>query len=301
MAIVRHPKPEGRMPNRPKGGLSRCVFGFCVDVRMQFRQFGLRISAFFRPSAFGFRILLLLIGPNLGWSQSPPASQDPMMQLILSQPKIDVDSAVVPVSSFDPPIIRPGEEATFRVTLNALETAIDWPDKIPAPETLSCRAGARGQILSMSGPLLIPRTTFNYRVKAAATGEFTIPEFNVAVNGKSIRIPATQLQVATAVPPGIAPAQQLLFELPTNGLFVGQTIRARVVLPGSPGGMIQSLGQVQINGRGFVVDQSSAHARIEAIPIGSSRRTVSAFVYEMLLTPIATGKMSLFAQGYAVG
>jgi len=58
---------------------------------------------------------------------------------------------------------------------------------------------------------------------------------------------------------------------------------------------------VQLNGKGFIVDQASAHARIEAIPIPGSRANVSAFVYELMLTPIAVGKLPVFAQGYAVG
>ena len=223
------------------------------------------------------------------------------MQLMLAQPKIDVNSPVTPLVSFDPPVVKPGEDSTYRVTLNALETAIDSPDKIPAPAQLTWRPGAHGQILSMGGALLIPRTTFNYRVRAAAPGQFTIPEFNVVVNGKPIKIPAAQLEVSATPPPGSAPAQQLFLSLPTTDLFVGQSVRARIILPGSIGGMVQSLGQVQINGQGFIVDQTTAHARIEALPVPNTRRNISAFVYELMLTPIATGKISLFAQGYAVG
>lgn len=223
------------------------------------------------------------------------------MSLMLAQPNIDVDSPVVPAATFDPPVVQPGERSTYRVTLNALETAIEWPDKIPTPGQLACRAGAHGQILSLAGALLVPRTTFNYHIRASETGQFTMPQFTVTANGKTVAVPSAQLEVVAALPPGFPAPQQLLLELPTNTLFVGQTIRARVVLPGSLGGMVQSLGQVQLNGPGFIVDQSSAHARIEAMPLGAGRRNVNAFVYELMLTPIATGKLSIFAQGYAVG
>jgi hypothetical protein len=223
------------------------------------------------------------------------------MQLMLAQPKIDVDSSVVPFAAFDPPIIKQGEESTYRVTLNALETAVDWPDKIPAPLPLACRQGAHGQILSMNGALLVPHTTFNYRVHPSAAGQFSIPQFTVKVNGKSVVVPPAQLEVAVTLPPGVAPAQQLLLDLPTNGLFVGQAIHARILLPGTLGGMVQSLGQVQINGQGIIVDQSSAHARIEALPIGAGGRHVNTFVYELMLTPIAVGKLVVSAQAYAVG
>lgn len=223
------------------------------------------------------------------------------MQLMLAQPKIDVDSPVVPQVSFDPPAVKPGEAAIYRVTLNALETAIDWPDTIPIPAGITWRAGARGQILTLGGALLVPRTSFNYRVRASGAGEITIPEFTITVNGKPVKVPAARLEV-TNTPPPAAPPLQLMLQVPTNGLFVGQSIRARVLLPGSPGpGGLQSLTQVQINGKGFVVDQASARAHIESFPIPGTRATVSAFVYDLMVTPIAVGKLSVFAQGYAVG
>jgi hypothetical protein len=266
-------------------------------------RFGLRVSDFFRISDFGFRVLLVFISCRglCQQPQTPASSPDPLMQLMMAQPRIEVDVPVTPVVAFDPPVIKPGEESTYRVTLNALETAVEWPAKIPTPQKLQCRAGAQGQILTLSGPMLVPRTTFNYRVKASQAGQYTIPEFAIKVNGKSVSIPSAQIQVTTDVPQTILPAQLLLLEIETNSLFVGQTVHARVLLPGSAGGVVQSLGQVIINGQGFIVDQTSAHARIEAMPLGPQRRPVNTFVYELMLTPIATGKLEISAQGYAVG
>jgi hypothetical protein len=250
------------------------------------------------PVVFAF--LLLQETGSLRAQGTSAAMQDPMMQLMLAQPKIDVDSPVVPLTSFDPPAVKPGEEAIYRVTLNALETAIDWPSTIPIPAQVQWRAGAHAQILTLGGSLLVPRTTFIYRVRASAPGDVTIPEFTIPVNGKPVTIPATRLEVSTTPPPR-PPAQQLRLEVPTNGLFVGQTVRARILLPAAPGGMLQSLAQAQLNGKGFIVDQASAHAHVEAMPLPGSRASVSAFVYELMLTPIAVGNLSIFAQGYAVG
>ena len=55
------------------------------------------------------------------------------MSLMLSQPRIDVESPVVPEVSFDPPVVRPGQESIYRVAFNALDESIAWPDKIPTP------------------------------------------------------------------------------------------------------------------------------------------------------------------------
>ena len=233
-------------------------------------------------------------------SPAPVRTQDPLMSLMLSQPKIDVDSPVMPLVSFDPPVVKPGESSTYRVSLNALETAIEWPDQLPAPAGLRFRPAAHGQVLSMSGPLLVPRTTFNYRVRSARTGEFIMPEFTLKVNGKAVAIPPARLDVVESLPPGSATPRELFMDAPTNSLFVGQNIPIRVLLPSSPAGVVQSVGQVQINGKGFIVDQNSAHARVEALQLGNGRRPVNTFVYELNVTPIATGKLTMFAQGYAL-
>jgi hypothetical protein len=272
--------------------LRQCSALFCLASR----------SSALATLRLGVLILILFVfAANAPAQLTAPASQDPLMQLMLAQPRIDVDSPVTPVASFDPPMVKPGEGSTYRVTINALETAIEWPTKIPASKPLTWREGAHGQILSMAGPLLIPRTTFNFKVHSPEAGQFTIPEFSIKVNGKTVNVPSAQLQVTPNLPTNLPPSQVLLFDLPETSLFVGQTVRARVLLPGSPGGLIQSLGQVQINGQGFIVDQSSAHARIEAISMAIGRRPVNTFVHELLLTPIATGKIVLSAQAYAVG
>ena len=223
------------------------------------------------------------------------------MQLMLSQPKIDVDSPVQPVAGFDPAVVRPGDVSIYRVTFNALETAIEWPDRIPVPQSLSTQPGGRGQMLAMSGPLITPRTTFNYRVRGREVGQFTIPEFTVIVNGKPVAIPAAHLEVTAALPPGTGSPEQILLELPTNGLYVGQSLTARIIFQAAPGSTMLNLAQPQLNGQGFIVDQSSARARIESLPSGPSRTPVVSYVYEMSLTPIAVGKLTVSAQAYAIG
>jgi len=306
---MRNPKSEirnlkeGRNKAEKQCGGNLETFNRGWERIKDFLVFGFRASDFFRISDFGFRILVLFISCRgfCQQPQTPASSPDPLMQLMMAQPRIEVDVPVTPVVAFDPPIIKPGEESTYRVTLNALETAVEWPAKIPSPQKLECRAGAHGQILTLSGPMLVPRTTFNYRVKSSQAGQYTIPEFTIKVNGKSVSVPSAQIEVTTDIPQTIPPAQLLLLEIETNSLFVGQTVHARVLLPGSAGGVVQSLGQVLINGQGFIVDQTSAHARIEAMPLGPQRRPVNTFVYELMLTPIATGKLKISAQGFAVG
>ena len=100
----------------------------------------------------------------------PPPPQDPLMSLMMSQPKIELAAVPKATAAFDPPVVRPGEQAFYRVMFNALEESIEWPDKIAAPPQLEIRPGAHGQILQMTGTNMEPRTSFNYRVRASSLG-----------------------------------------------------------------------------------------------------------------------------------
>jgi hypothetical protein len=225
---------------------------------------------------------------------NPP--QDPLMSLMLSQPKIDLTSPVITVAAFDPPVVAPGQQSIYRVTLNALAATIEWPEKIAAPPELQLEFGAHGEILRLGGSGFEPLTAFNSRVRASVVGEFTLPEFTVNVYGKPVTVPAARLVVR---PAAAAPPQsevRLLFELPATNLYVGQAVRARAILPGAPGGFVQGLAQVQLSGEGFLVDLGGARQRIEMTPLNGTR--LSTYIYEATLTPMAAGNIIVFAQGF---
>jgi hypothetical protein len=221
------------------------------------------------------------------------------MLLMTSQPQIAIAAAPKAASSFDPPVVRPGEQSIFRVVFNALEESIEWPDQIAAPPQLDVRPGAHGQMFQMTGPSLEPRTAFNQRVRASSLGTFTVPEFVVKVYGKPVTVPAAQLQVVSAPPASGPPAPQLVLELPVTNLLVGQPVAARIVLPGAPGGVVQGLAQPQLSGQGFLVDLGAARQRIETVSRGGT--AMPAFIYEATLTPVTTGKLTVFAQGFTAG
>ena len=228
---------------------------------------------------------------------APP--RDPLMTLMLSQPKIDVTAEVKANAAFDPPVVGPGEQTFYRVTFNALEQSIEWPERLSAPPRLEMNRGAHGEILRMTGSSYAPLTTFNYRVRSSSPGEFNLPEFQVKVYGKPVTVPAARLRVGS-VPPAVAPpAQKVLLEMASTNLFVGEAVRARVLLAGSASGAVQGLAQVQLSGQGFLVDLGGARQRIEPLLYRGAR--VPAFVYETTLTPMVAGKLTVFAQGFAAG
>lgn len=226
-------------------------------------------------------------------------ASDPLMSLMLSQPRLEVSEPVVPTASFDPPVVRPGEPATYRVVLNALEDSIAWPEKIPVPEELVMRAAGRGQILQLGGAVMRPRTTFNYRVQVGELGRFTIPRFEVRVNGKPVVVPEASLEAHPSPPGSIGRTQLLGFEPETTRPFVGQYVPVRVLLAGTPGGIVQAMSQVEVVGQGIITDQSVARQRVETVV--QNGRPLATYIYETMITAITAGEVSAFAQGYAIG
>src|SRR6266403_2352735 len=98
------------------------------------RKGGAEAPFVIRASSFVIRHLAFLLALNLAAAGAePPPGQDPLMQLMMSQPPVDLTSPVTPTAVFDPPVVRPGEKTIYRVTFNALEPAIEWPEQIKAP------------------------------------------------------------------------------------------------------------------------------------------------------------------------
>ena len=227
---------------------------------------------------------------------APP--QDPLISLMLAQPRIEIGAPVTAVAWFDPPLIAPGQLSFYRVTFNALEESIEWPDEIAAPPKLELHPGARGQIFQMTGPTMEPRTTFNYRARPTEAAEFTVPAFTVQVYGKVVTVPAARLQVVSPPPLPVVTPQQLILEVLTTNLFVGRPANVRILLPSSAAGMVQGLTQVQLIGQGFIMDQGAARQKVEGSMRGPSN--VITFIHETVLTPVAAGKQGLFAQGFTM-
>ena len=86
-------------------------------------------------------------------------------------------------------MVRVGEEATYRITLDALLDSISLPEKLPVPNGLILRPSARGQVFRQVGGALLPHSAFNYRARSDQPGTFVIPEFTVQVYGQTVTVP----------------------------------------------------------------------------------------------------------------
>lgn len=224
---------------------------------------------------------------------------DPLAQLQVSQPSIDVSSKVEALVSFDPPAIRPGEKATYRVTFNALDESIQWPEDISAPPQLEIRASARGQIFFPVGNQLTPLTTINHHVRAATTGSFTIPGFVVQVYGKPVTVPAARLEVSAQPNLVGPPPLQLSLELAETNIYAGQPVKLRVLLPSSGSNMVLGLAHMRLNGDGLLVDQGAGRQSITTMPRGGIN--VPTYIHEMTFTPLISGRITFSAQAFTLG
>ncbi|MGC3960137.1 MAG: hypothetical protein QM813_20080 [Verrucomicrobiota bacterium] len=147
----------------------------------------------------GFVTALGLVGSVifLRAQAPPPASQpDPLMQLMLTQPPIEISTNITVTAFFDPPIIAPGGMCTYRVTVNAVNDSVRWPEDVLTPSELTLRFSARGQILQPASDKIRPATTINHHVTVAKPGVFIIPEFKLRVYGKPVTVPAARLDVS---------------------------------------------------------------------------------------------------------
>lgn len=220
------------------------------------------------------------------------------MSLMLAQPKIDIESPVTPMAFFDPPIVRPGQLAIYRITLNALEESVELPAELPARPKVRLLPGGHGQMLAMLGATVQPRTSFNFHLYPSSLGEITIPEFILTVYGKPVTVPAARLEVVADPPVTNAPAQCLALELPQTNLFVGQSISVDILFPGLVGIALQGQSPVQLMGQGFLADPTSFRPRFEARGNPLLGRNIQTFIYQATLTPISAGKLSFFAQSF---
>ncbi|PWU20334.1 MAG: hypothetical protein C5B50_04260, partial [Verrucomicrobia bacterium] len=238
---------------------------------------------------------------------------------MISQPKIDLESPVVATAWFDPPSVRPGEESTYRISMNALEESVEMPAKMPALQNTGTNSalgtapaggaggtpalllGARGQMLQFTGSSLQPRTMYNFHVYPLAVGRFTLPEFKIMVYGKPVTIPAAYLDVLSNPPASQQASPRLIVELPNTNLFAGQAVQVRVHCPLIPAGPVMALNQVvQLTGDGFIIDQSTVRQSTRVEPRLDGAGNLSLFIYEAVFTPITTGKVSFMAQAFAI-
>lgn len=238
------------------------------------------------------------LAPMMAAAQ-PTNAPDPLMVLMQSQPPMITEAPKQALAVFDPPVVRVGEEATYRITVDALLDSISWPEKLPGPGGLILRPSARGQIIQQLGGTLLPRSVFNHRARSERPGTFIIPEFTVQAYGQTVRIPAARLEVVPANVITTQAVPRLQLELPVTNLFAGQAVNALVRQSTTGPGTIQGLTQVELIGDGILVDRSFTQQRFEGSP--GNVTNIANFIHDTTLIPLRAGTITVTAQGFQSG
>ncbi len=256
---------------------------------------------FFQTTFFLLALAPFLLRAQLP-QQLPPGAAALIMQ---PQPMVDVSQSqnISATATFDPPVVRVGEKAFYRVTVEATQNSIEWPDEISAPPELKFGVSVRGQIARVEANKFHPLTAFVYEVTVTAVGRFTVPAFIVPSGWLPVEIPAATLTVTENNSAPTTGARKLQVQASETNLFFGQPFRLRVLLPVGAGNEIEALREVQINGDGLMTDKLSTRQLVETINYGGQMKP--AFVYETVATPMAApmaaGALTLSAQAFTAG
>jgi hypothetical protein len=247
-----------------------------------------------------FFTALFLLGADPAQAQVPvQATPDLAAQVMVQQPAVDSASLaeIAATAAFDPPMVRRGEKSFYRVTVGATQNSIEWPDQISAPPGLKFGAELRGQLTQPDGTKFRPLTSFVREVTAEVAGEFTLPEFEIAVGSARVKIPAAALAVVETNP-AVPPARKLFLEFSGTNHFLGEPFRARIISPAGTNNQIEALRDVQFNGGGVMADKFSVRMSAASVNLNGQSRAV--FTYEVVLVPLAVGPVNVSAQAFTV-
>ena len=241
-----------------------------------------------------------IFSPSL-FAQAPQQISPETAAQLVMQPQPPVDNShpadISATAEFDPPAVRPGEKTIYRVTINATQNSILWPDEISLPPELRPGSAAHGQLTQPDGTPFRPLTEFIYEVTPTEAGRMVISNFNVAVGWQRVEIPVAALVVSDTIAAS-ASLRKLILEISGTNLFVGQPVHMRVLLPAGPRNQIEAVRDVQFNGGGFMTDKIATSQAIGVVTNNGERTT--AYVYETTATPMAAGVQSVSVQGFTV-
>lgn len=222
-------------------------------------------------------------------------------QLQVQQAPVEVAApeTITAKAQFDPPVAQPGETVLYRVALDATRNAIEWPLELPSSPGLKLGPVNSGQVTRVEGNKYLPLTMFVCEAVANEPGHFTISNFVMTCDGRTLEVPAASFEVSASAATNGPRAPRLQLQASATNLFVGQPFRLRVVMPAGPGNKIEALRDVQFNGNGLMTDKTQMRQAVENISSDGQLRP--AFIYETLATPIAPGRLTLSAQAFTSG
>jgi hypothetical protein len=247
--------------------------------------------------AIGFVVVIALLA--LAPMARAQQRMDPNLQLLLSQPPVDLETPVTATAVMDPPVLVVGELGVLRVTLNALEASVRWPSAFPEIPDLQITSSSGGQILPLAAGVQRPVTARNFHVRGERQGFFTIPAFEVLAYGKRVMVPSVSFEVARTRRAGTDVARQLVLQLSSTNAYVGQPLTVTVLCPGTISNLVSGLAQLNFTGEGILGAKTPMRQLVE--PREFDGRRIATVVYESTITPLAAGDLKVAANGFSAG
>ena len=208
-------------------------------------------------------------------------------------------------ASFDPPVVRAGESAIFRLTFReegsgSMGFSNAGPPRLPQVDGLRLRyLGPNQEMRIVNGESSV-RVTHLYRAEASGPGDYEIPAFAARLGGSEIEVPAARLQVLArgdapdsgTASPDRRPAWMQI-ELPRETLYVGEAV---------PTGVRLLVDSRQITSASLQAEHPEKIG--DAFSIGNfgpmrqqqtslNGMPVTAADWDVLLTPLKTGSQAL--------
>ncbi|HTB84505.1 MAG TPA: hypothetical protein VK742_12690 [Candidatus Sulfotelmatobacter sp.] len=241
--------------------------------------------------------LLFFLAQSFLRAQTPPQISPAVAAQMIMQPQPPASGPPVEISAtaeFDPPVVGIGGKTFYRVTVNATQGSIRWPDTVSAPPELRFGNDVRGQLSLPDGIKVQPLTSFLYEVTPTATGHFTVPEFLVDSGWLPVTIPAASLDVVTTNT-GLVPSK-ILMEISATNLFFGEPLRIRLVPPPDPANRMLFIRDMQFNGGALLADRLSTRFGTGPVDFGGQLKQV--LTIETVVTPLTAGTITFSVQAF---
>ncbi len=210
-------------------------------------------------------------------------------------------------SSFEPSIMHAGETGIYRFTvskqvkgggfLSIRAFDIDY-SALRAPQGLQMAALGKNTSINTINSQTMASVSQQFRVRASAEGEYTIPEYQILVDGEKHTVPAATLKVM----PGSAAdtlktdqALQLELVLPRDKIYVGESLPVQIRLYVRRDVQLAHLGsEVPIKvGDAFAVSDFSDPVQRQSERNGTIYHEI---IWQAVVTPYKAGDYPLVFQ-----
>lgn len=135
-------------------------------------------------------------------------------------------------ASFSAPEAQVQRPLQYTVIIYSDQRVVDLPNLRPPAGLEFQSAGTEQRIEARAGEI-VTKNTLVYRVIPKREGEFTVPGFDMVVDGQVLRVPEARLTVKPPEPGQEYQPLRAVLELPNREVYVGETVGGRLVFIGT--------------------------------------------------------------------